>query len=192
MTACMGKTEQVKAIVDQAKKAGLTIKQTDETVIIEIASIYQDSPPEIIYQALKKAPSDIWIVKYSPEFFVFAPPRAVTLLEERGGARLTHTAKPWNTYAFDQDRDYEIIIRSTTDDKCVAAVFIEDPKKPTKEELANLAIVMAAPDLNENAQYLDSIIPNIDGLADDEPVQITITATAARDIRALAKIIRSL
>jgi len=192
MTACMGKTEQVKAIVDQAKKAGLTIKQTDETVIIEIASIYQDSPPEIIYQALKKAPSDIWIVKYSPEFFVFAPPRAGTLLEERGGARLTHTAKPWNTYTFDQDRDYEIIIRSTTDDKCVAAVFIEDPKKPTKEELANLAIVMAAPDLNENAQYLDSIIPNIDGLADDEPVQITITAKAARDIRALAKIIRSI
>jgi len=49
-------------------------------------------------------------------------------------------------------------------------------------------LVAAVPEYHENHQYLDSIIPDLTGLDNGEPIEITITVKAARDIRAaLAK-----
>ncbi|HUU93201.1 MAG TPA: hypothetical protein VM238_18560 [Phycisphaerae bacterium] len=52
------------------------------------------------------------------------------------------------------------------------------------EDKANAALIAAAPDHHENALYLDSIMPDTDGLDDGALVEIVITAKAVRDIRA--------
>jgi hypothetical protein len=45
-------------------------------------------------------------------------------------------------------------------------------------------LLNVAPTYHENALYLDSIMPDVQRLPDDAPVEIVITAKAVKDIRA--------
>ena len=58
--------------------------------------------------------------------------------------------------------------------------------KQTLLEL-NAGLLHAAPELYENLVYLDSIMPDLIDVGDDEYIEITITGKAAHDIQQAIK-----
>ena len=85
---------------------------------------------------------------------------------------MEHTPGPWNYQATAGNHDY-VIYGEDGKDLALVRDFHE----------ANARLIAALPDYHSNALYLDSIMPDVSGLADDEPVVIVVTAKAIRDIR---------
>ncbi len=96
-----------------------------------------------------------------------------------------HTPGPWQIEEV-KGGAYGMFLCITRGRGTDAIVQIHWYNRPINDEdNANARLIAVALDLLTNEQYIDSILPEwLDGLDDDETIDIAITARAARDIRA--------